>query len=146
MNYTCGVRIVNFDSDLRHFQLASQSGLVGRFESYPHDWNSIYCNNIVLLNIENGRFPILSSSIFSYTIYVKNFFGPRSSFQNLIVNTTKNNSGNTGEGSPASQTFCPGVPGANIMAENDIKLLILNGNGLEDPKQHWFLCEALWTM
>ena len=32
------------------------------------------------------------------------------------------------------------------MVENDIKLPIINGNGLEDPKQHWFLCEVVWTM
>ena len=29
---------------------------------------------------------------------------------------------------------------------NDIKLHIFNGNGLEDPKKHWFLCEFVWTM
>ena len=32
------------------------------------------------------------------------------------------------------------------MAGADIKLPIFNGNGLEDPKQHWFLCEVLWAM
>ena len=32
------------------------------------------------------------------------------------------------------------------MARNDIKLLIFNGIGLEDPEQHWFLCEAVWTV
>ena len=29
------------------------------------------------------------------------------------------------------------------MVGNDIKLPIFNGNGLEDPEQHWFLCEAV---
>ena len=33
-----------------------------------------------------------------------------------------------------------------MMAGNDIKLPIFNGNGLEDPEQHWFLCESVWTM
>ena len=28
----------------------------------------------------------------------------------------------------------------------DIKLPIFNGNGLEDPEQHLFLCEAVWTV
>ena len=33
----------------RHIGLASQSGLGGRFESYPHDSNTTYCYTIVLL-------------------------------------------------------------------------------------------------
>ena len=32
------------------------------------------------------------------------------------------------------------------MDGNDIKLQIFNGNGLEDPEQHWFLCEAVWKV
>ena len=32
------------------------------------------------------------------------------------------------------------------MAEANIKLPIFNGNGLEDLEQHWFLCEAIWTV
>ena len=32
------------------------------------------------------------------------------------------------------------------MAETDIKLSIFNGNWLEDPEQHWFLCKFVWTM
>ena len=38
------------------------------------------------------------------------------------------------------------MPKTNIMAGNDIKLLIFNGNGLEHLEKHWFLCEAIWTM
>ena len=34
----------------------------------------------------------------------------------------------------------------NPMAGNDIKLPIFNGNGMEDPEQHWFLCDAIWTI
>ena len=29
------------------------------------------------------------------------------------------------------------------MAGSDIKLPIFNGNGLEDPEKHWFLCEVV---
>ena len=32
------------------------------------------------------------------------------------------------------------------MDGNDIKLLIFNGNGVEYPEQHWFLCESMWTI
>ena len=32
------------------------------------------------------------------------------------------------------------------MDGNDIKLPIFNGNGLEDPSHHWFLCEFVWTV
>ena len=63
-----------------------------------------------------------------------------------FVNQSNNNSGNNRQGTPTSQTFNPTVARTNIMVENDIKLPIFNGNGLEDPKQHWFLCEAMWTV
>ena len=33
---------------------------------------------------------------------------------------------------PSSQNFYPAVPRTNIMVGNDIKMLIFNGNGLED--------------
>ena len=29
---------------------------------------------------------------------------------------------------------------------DDTKLPIFRGTGLEDPEQHWFLCEAVWTI
>ena len=32
------------------------------------------------------------------------------------------------------------------MVGNDIKFPIFNGNGLEDPGKHWFLCEVVWTV
>ena len=32
------------------------------------------------------------------------------------------------------------------MAGTDIKFLMFNGNGLEDPEQHWFLCESVWIL
>ena len=35
---------------------------------------------------------------------------------------------------------------ANIMAKTDVWLPTFNGNGTEDPEQHWFLCEAVWMV
>ena len=29
---------------------------------------------------------------------------------------------------------------------DDMKLSIFKGTGAEDPEQHWFLCEAMWTI
>ena len=29
---------------------------------------------------------------------------------------------------------------------DDMKLPIFKGTGAEDPEQHWFLCEAVWTI
>ena len=67
----------------------------------------------------------------------------RNSSHSGFSNISNNNCGNSGQGSPFSQTSYPIVPRTNIMAGNDIKLPIFNGNGLEYPKQHWFLCEAM---
>ena len=36
--------------------------------------------------------------------------------------------------------------GANSMVGADIRLLTFNGNGAEDPEQHWFLYEAMWMV
>jgi hypothetical protein len=30
--------------------------------------------------------------------------------------------------------------------ENEMRLPIFKGDGSEDPDQHWFLCEALWSI
>ena len=32
------------------------------------------------------------------------------------------------------------------MARTDIRLLTFNGNGTEDPEQHWFLYEFVWMV
>ena len=32
------------------------------------------------------------------------------------------------------------------MAVTDVQLPTFNGNGMEDPEQHWFLCEAVWIL
>ena len=29
---------------------------------------------------------------------------------------------------------------------DDMKLLVFKGSRLEDPEQHWFLCEAVWSV
>ena len=29
---------------------------------------------------------------------------------------------------------------------DDIKLPFFKGTGLEDPEQHWFLCEVVWNV
>ena len=29
---------------------------------------------------------------------------------------------------------------------DDMKLPVFKGTGLEDPKQHWFLCEFVWNV
>ena len=36
-------------------------------------------------------------------------------------------------------------PSRNRMGD-DMKLPIFKGTGAEDPEQHWFLCEAVWTI
>ena len=36
-------------------------------------------------------------------------------------------------------------PCRNRMGD-DMKLPIFKGTGAEDPEQHWFLCEAVWTI
>ena len=48
----------------RHTKLANQPGLVGRFESYPHDLISTYCNTIVLLINEHIFVSNLSCSVY----------------------------------------------------------------------------------
>ena len=53
----------------RHIELAIQLGLVGIFESYPHDLNSSYCNTIVLLQGIEINFVIKWSIII---IFVSN--------------------------------------------------------------------------
>ena len=47
-----------------------------------------------------------------------------------------------GQGQPLAQNTQP--PRRNRMGD-DMKLPIFRGLGLEDPEQHWFLCEAVWS-
>ena len=37
-------------------------------------------------------------------------------------------------------------PNATLMAGTDVRLPTFNGNGIEDPEQHWFLYEAVWMV
>ena len=37
-------------------------------------------------------------------------------------------------------------PDAKSMVGEDIRLPTFNGNGVEDPDQHWFLCEVVWMV
>ena len=37
-------------------------------------------------------------------------------------------------------------PNTNPMAATDVWLPTFNGNGMEDPEQHWFLYEAVWMV
>ena len=67
-------------------------------------------------------------------------------YPSKFVNTSNTNVVNRIQAIPARQTFLPYTPTVNIMVGFDIKLPIFNGNGLEDPKQHWFLCEFIWIM
>ena len=66
----------------------------------------------------------------------------RNSSPNGFLNQSNNNRGNRRQGIPTKQA----IPRMNIIIGNDIKLTIFNINGLEDPKQHWFLCEDMWTI
>ena len=49
--------------------------------------------------------------------------------------------------SPPPTTSPPPSPPRPAMAHmnDDIKLHVFKGTGSEDPKQFWFLCEAVWT-
>ena len=44
-----------------------------------------------------------------------------------------------------SNTVNQHPPRRNRMGD-DMKLPIFKGTGAEDPEQHWFLCEAMWTI
>ena len=62
------------------------------------------------------------------------------------VNMSITNTINRGQGIPTIPNFVPTVPLANTMAGADIKLPIFNGNGLEYPDKHCFLCDDVWTV
>ena len=62
------------------------------------------------------------------------------------INTSITNVVNSEQGSMTSQNFVSNVPTTNKMDGDEIKLPIFNENGLEYPKQHWFLCEVVWTV
>ena len=50
------------------------------------------------------------------------------------------------QGIPPPLNYSLENPNANSMAGVDIRLTILNGNGVEDPEKHWFLSEFFWMV
>ena len=63
-----------------------------------------------------------------------------------FANPTNSNSRNSSRRDPSSGNFNLGVPRINRMVGNDIKFPIFNGKELEDPEQHWFLGNVVWTV
>ena len=64
--------------------------------------------------------------------------------QRILVNpTVSSQTPHRGQGAPSAQK--PQAPHRNTMAD-DMKLPVFRETGLEDPKQHWFLCEAVWNV
>ena len=59
------------------------------------------------------------------------------------INISTTNTINSGQGSMTSPNFVSTIPATNTMAGVDIKLLIFNGNGLDDPEKDWFLCDTV---
>ena len=70
----------------------------------------------------------------------------RNTLPSGFSNHNNSNSGNSSQGNSTSGTCYLAIPKVHIIAGSDIKLPIFNGNGLEDPKQHWFLCEVVWKV
>jgi hypothetical protein len=60
---------------------------------------------------------------------------------------TPSSSSHTAHTTPpsGSNTANPNPPPRNRMGD-DMKLPTFKGTGSEDPEQHWFLCEAIWTI
>ena len=52
---------------------------------------------------------------------------------------------NSGVGSFVLSQTTPRTSAPRRMAD-DIKMPAFSGNGLQDPEQHMFLCEAIWTV
>ena len=73
---------------------------------------------------------------------------PKSVSKCFFSNQSNSNSQDSGKKVPTVGPSNSGssVPQRHKMAEDDMKLPIFNGNGLEDAEQHWFLCDAVWTV
>ena len=64
--------------------------------------------------------------------------------QKLLANSPiVNQSSPKGQVPPSSQQ--PQQPRRNRMGD-DMKLPVFKGTRLEDPEQHWFLCEVVWNI
>ena len=66
---------------------------------------------------------------------------PSSSSQSVPTPVTAPSRTPLSGSTPVSQN----PPQRNRMGD-DMKLPIFKGTGAEDPEQHWFLCEAMWTI
>ena len=47
---------------------------------------------------------------------------------------------------PSGSTIANQNPPRRNRMGDDMKLPTFKGTGAEDPEQHWFLCEAVWTI
>ena len=63
--------------------------------------------------------------------------------QKFFVNPPITSQTSPSQGQLPVQNMQP--PRRNRMGD-DMKLPVFKGPGLEDPKQHWFLCEAVWSV
>ena len=77
---------------------------------------------------------------------------PRSSLPKPLVNNSSPSVRTGAQGSPLAILVNPSNsrnlvnnPSATLMVGKDIRLPRFNGNGIDDPEQHGFLCEVVWT-
>lgn len=75
-------------------------------------------------------------------------------FEDLSQSVSQNNSGNIQSSGVGGKSSGGGVlvtsqPVRKITMmrrmEDDLRILVFHGNGTQDPKQHLFVCEAIWT-
>ena len=62
------------------------------------------------------------------------------------MNTSSTSAATSAQGIPPSLNCSLNTSNANSMAGEDIRLPTFNGNGVEDPDQHWFFSEVVWTV
>jgi hypothetical protein len=67
-----------------------------------------------------------------------------------VDSTTLRNQSNQSHQSVQSTVTCspPHTQSGNLgrSMEDEMRLPTLRGDGSEDPEQHWFLCEAVWSI
>ena len=78
---------------------------------------------------------------------------PRSSSPKPLVNTSSPSVRIGAQGilsvtpvNPANPRNLVKNPNATLMERTDVRLPTFNGNRIENLEQHWFLCEAVWTV
>ena len=78
---------------------------------------------------------------------------PKSSSPEHLVNTSSPSVRTGAQGGPSVTPLNPAnsrnlvnTPNTALMVGTYVRLPTFNGNGTEDPEQHWFLCEAVWTI